>query len=134
MSLIKTITFIAIISLLILSSCATILGGKRNTISTKSASPAEAKIYLDNKEVGQGVFKTKISKFNLQEGEVLLVKCEGYITDTIIVSRKASPWYIALDFVSTIGIGLAVDVGTGNIYRPNTQNLEIELKKEGEQR
>jgi hypothetical protein len=133
--MIKPITKIVfiILSLVILNSCATIIGGKKNTISTKSVSPPEAKVYLDNKEVGQGVFKTRISKYDLQEGDILLVKSEGYKTDTIVISRKASPWYTALDFVSTLGVGLLLDVGTGNIYRPNTQKLDINLKEEGEQ-
>ncbi|MCK5846984.1 MAG: hypothetical protein KAG84_06070 [Bacteroidales bacterium] len=116
---------------IILSSCATVLGGKRNTISTKNSNPPQAKIYLHNKEIGQGDFKIKVSKYDLQEGDLLLIKSDGYITDTLIVERKINNWYAASDFITTLGLSLLIDVGTGNIYRPNTQNIEINLKKEG---
>ncbi len=115
---------------LILSSCATVFGGKRNTISTESANPPQAKVYLNDKVVGEGVFKIKVPKAQLQEGDVLVIKCEGYENDTLIIKRKISPWYAAADFISTAGLNLLIDVGTGNIYRPNTQNIIIDLKKE----
>jgi len=125
----KKYILLFIISSVFFSSCASVLGGKMNTISTEEVYPANAKIYLNNREIGQGVFKIKVSKYDLQEGDLLLVKSDGYINDTIIIERKVNNWYATADFVSTMGIGLIFDVGTGNLYRPNTQNLRINLKK-----
>jgi len=118
-----------IISVIILSSCATIMGGKKNTISTKVVDPPEAKVFLNNREIGQGVFKIKVSKYDLQEGDVLVIKKDGYINDTIIIERKINEWYTVANIVTTLGIGIIIDVASGNIYRPNTQNIEIKLKK-----
>ena len=92
---------------------------------------AEAKVYLNSKELGQGVFKTKVSKYEIQAGDTLVIKCEGYETDSIEIVRKANPWFVALDFASTLGLGLFVDAATGNLYKPNTRNLEVVLRKEG---
>jgi len=122
------ISFI-ILSVVILSSCATLMGGKKNTISTKVVDPPEAKVFLNNKEIGQGIFKIKVSKYDLQEGDILVIKKDGYINDTIVIERKINEWYTIADFVSTLGLSLIVDVTTGNIYRPNTQNIEINLIK-----
>ena len=118
-----------ILSVAILSSCATIIGGKKNTISTKVVDPPEAKVFLNNKEIGQGVFNIKVSKYDLQEGDVIIIKNDGYINDTIIIERKINEWYTVADVVTTLGLGIIIDVANGNIYRPNTQNIEIKLKK-----
>ena len=123
-----------IITSILLSSCATVLGGKKNTVSTKDVNPPQAKVYLNNREIGQGNFKTKISKYDLQEGAILVFKSEGYINDTITVERKINNWYAAADFISTLGVGALIDVGTGNLYRPNTQNIVIDLKKKEDNR
>jgi len=65
----------------------------------------------------------------LQEGSIVEIKKEGFLTDSVIIERKVHPWYTSVDAISTIGIGLAVDLATGNVFRPANSKIEYNLEE-----
>jgi len=69
----------------------------------------------------------KVSKYDLQEGSLIEIKKEDYKTQTHEVGRNPNVLYVIADIFGGV-IPLFVDVALGNIYRPNTQNMEYELK------
>lgn len=108
------------------SSCATILDGRKNTIKIKAGSPVAAKVYLDGEYIGEAPFKIRIEKRKIQEGSLIEIKSEGFETLKYEVIRFPHVAYVLLDIVTGV-IPLIVDVADGNIYRPNTRNIEYEL-------
>jgi len=113
----------------ITTGCATVFGGSKNKLVVYEGDPPEAEVYLDGQKIGTTPIDKKISKYLLQEGSVVEIKKEGYQTDSIVIERKVHPWYTLADAVSTIGIGLAIDLATGNVYRPANNRIEYELTK-----
>ena len=120
-------TLLLVIGMIILmSSCATILDGRKNTIKVQAGSPIDAKVYLDGEFIGETPFKIRIEKRKIQEGSLIEIKKEGYETLRYEVIRFPHVGYVMLDIVTGV-IPLIVDVVDGNIYRPNTRNIEFEL-------
>jgi len=118
---------IGFISLMLLSSCATIWGGKKNTINITGNVP-KAQVFLDGEFIGMTpIIKMRISKYQLQEGSIIEIKQDGYQTYTYEVFRRPHVGYIVLDILSG-SIPLIVDVANGNIYRPNTRKIEFDLE------
>ncbi len=115
------------ITTLLLSSCATILGGKKNTIKINAGSPEQAQVYLDGKYIGDTPFKKRISKYDLQEGSTIEIRKDDYISMSYEVIRNPHILYVGMDILLGV-IPLIVDVADGNIYRPNTRNIHYELK------
>lgn len=109
-----------------LSSCATILDGRKNTIKVNVGSPVAAKVYLDGEFIGETPFKIRIEKRKIQEGSLIEIKKPGFETLQYEVIRFPHVGYVLLDIVTGV-IPLIVDVADGNIYRPNTRNIEYEL-------
>jgi len=113
---------------LILSSCATIFGGQKNTIQIEAGSPEHALVYLDGKLLGEAPFKIKISKYLLQDGSIIEIRKDGFETMIYQVHRSPHIAYVAADILSGV-VPLIIDVADGNIYRPNTRKIEYELVK-----
>ncbi len=121
---IKTIV-VGVISLLLLSSCATIFGGKKNTINI-SGGPVQSQVLLDGDSIGVTPLNMRISKYKLQEGSIIEIRKEGYETMTFEVARRPHVGYVLLNVLSG-SIPLIVDVANGNIYRPNTRKIKFDL-------
>ena len=119
-----------LVIVMITASCATVFGGSKNKLVVHEGNPPEAEVYLDGQKIGVTPVDVKISKYLLQEGSVVEIRKKGYHTDTVIIGRKVHPWYTLIDAVSTIGIGLAVDLATGNVYRPSNNKIDYQLKKD----
>ncbi len=115
------------------NSCATILDGRKNTIKVQAGSPVAAKVYLDGEFIGEAPFKIRIEKRKIQEGSLIEVKKEGYETLRYEVIRFPHVGYVMLDIVTGV-IPLIIDIADGNIYRPNTRNIEYQLMPIGAQK
>jgi len=109
----------------LLSSCATIFGGKKNTIKIDGI-PDKSEVYLDGNKIGETPLKLRVSKYLIQEGSIIEVRSPGYKTLVYEVVRRPHVGYVLLNIV-TGSIPLIVDVANGNIYRPNTRNIEYDL-------
>lgn len=113
----------------ILSGCATILGGKKNHLRVEDGQPPSAEVWLDGQKIGDTPLNTKLDKFLIQDGSVLEIKKEGYVTKPIILNREIHPWYTLADIL-TGGIWFGIDLGSGNLYRPSNNKLSYELENE----
>ena len=129
----KTVSqFIALITLLMLfSSCATVFGGKMNTISIQQANQQSTqvenvKVFLDGELLGNAPLKMRVSKYRIQEASLIEIKSDGFETIEYQIVRRPHVGYVLLDVV-TGAIPLIIDVINGNIYRPNTRHIKYDL-------
>lgn len=109
-------------------SCATILGGKKDTLVFSDESLPKAEIFIDGDLVGQAPGKIKVPKQKIQHGSILVIKADGYDEKEYLIMRKQSKPYSIVDLLF-FGVPLAVDYTTGNIYRPVPRKFEYELIK-----
>lgn len=112
---------------ILLNSCATILSGKMNTVKVKPGSPDKALVFIDGELLGEAPLKVRVSKYKLQEGSILEIRKDGFQTLRYEVVRSPHVVYVVADILFGL-IPLVVDVANGNIYRPNTRNIEYVLK------
>ncbi len=126
----KNLLFILIVfSITItLQSCATIFGGRHNTLVFSEESTPEAKVYIDDRYVGNAPGKLKLKKEQIQHGSLLVIKAEGYEPVEYRILRKQNAIYTIVDIL-TAGTGLAIDYATGNIYRPVPRSFQYDLEK-----
>lgn len=117
-----------LIILLFSPGCATLFGGKYNTLVLDSENQLPAKVYIDSVYVGDVPGKLKLEKKVIQHGSKLEIKADGYETEKHILVRKLHPIYTIAD-VFTLGLGLAVDYATGSIYRPIPRKFNYKLEK-----
>jgi len=113
----------------IFQSCATILGGKKNTLVFTGENATKAEVYIDDELVGEAPGKIKIAKEKIQHGSILIIKAEGFEEKEYMLLRKQNAAYTVVDLLLG-GIPLVVDYTTGNIYRPNPRKFEYELIKQ----
>ncbi|MGM0635674.1 MAG: PEGA domain-containing protein [Bacteroidota bacterium] len=101
-----------ILSILLLTSCATMVSGSRQKVGI-SSNPTLARVYLNGVEVG----KTPIQK-NLKRNQeyVLTLKIEGYKTYSTVIQRKFNARYLGNLFFPG-PIGLIIDPITGAMYK-----------------
>ena len=109
-------------------SCATILGGRSNTLVFSGDSQPAAEVYINDTLVGQAPGVLKLEKKTIQHGSRLEIRAEGYQTQEYLILRKINPVYAVLDFF-TAGTALAVDYATGNIFRPVPRKFTYKLEK-----
>ena len=114
---------------LIFQSCATILGGKKNTLIFTGENATKAEVYIDDELVGEAPGKIKIAKEKIQHGSILVIKADGFEEKEYTLLRKQNAAYTVVDLILG-GIPLVVDYTTGNIYRPNPRKFEYELVKQ----
>jgi hypothetical protein len=114
---------------LLLTSCATILGGRNNTLNFNEESLPVAEIYIDGEKVGEAPGKIKLPKRKIQHGSKLLIQADGYDSQEYVLLRKPHGVYTAVDLILG-GIPLIVDYTSGNIYRPKPRKFHYELEKQ----
>lgn len=123
------ILFLVFAAIFLFSGCATILGGKSNTLVFSEKSLPKADIYIDGNLVGEAPGKIKLEKGKIQHGSILVIKAEGYQDQEYKLIRKQNAAYSVVDLLIG-GIPLAVDYSTGNIYRPKPRTFEYKLKEQ----
>lgn len=103
---------ILITSIILLSSCATIISGSRQNVEINSE-PSSAKVYINEIEIGN----TPVQK-NLKRNQEysLVLKLDGYETYETKIERKFNAWYIGnIAFGGLIGI--IIDPITGAMHK-----------------
>ena len=130
----KTKKYLKILLILVatgflLQSCATILGGKNNTLVFSEESLPKAEVFIDDELIGEAPGKIKIPKGKIQHGSILVLKADGYEDKEYMLLRKQNAAYSVVDLLLG-GIPLVVDYTTGNIYRPNPRKFQYELIKQ----
>lgn len=115
--------------LIVLQSCATIFGGRSNSLSFINEEQTEAQVFLDDSLVGNASGKIVLPKGVIQHGSVLQIRAEGYKTEEYLILLKPNVGYVLADFV--VGaVPLIVDYGTGDILRPKPRKFEIMLEQD----
>ena len=123
------ILFLLVTTGLILQSCATILGGKNNTLVFSEESLPKAEVFIDGELIGEAPGKIKVPKEKIQHGSILVLKADGFEKKEYMLLRKQNAAYTVVDLLLG-GIPLVVDYTTGNIYRPNPRKFQYELIKQ----
>lgn len=116
-----------LLSLFLLSSCATVFGSRSNTLRFDETIPADAKVFIDSKEIGTPIEgKLKIPATTVQYGSVIRVTdATGGVLLTDTLSRKVSTAFFILDFTAP-AVSHSVDFMSGNIYRPHPRKFSLE--------
>lgn len=121
----KIFNIFAISATLMLSSCATVFTGSKQTVQINSMPPA-ADIEVDGVKVGVTPMAVSLKKGFT--GQTLSLKLDGYETKTFQPTTTFNPVAI----LNLFGlIGWAVDAATGAMmkYDPKVYDLQLEQKK-----
>lgn len=108
----------------LLSGCATIFDGTKDTVSFNST-PSQAKIYVNGMEMGTTPTNIRMRK---SENQMIEIKKEGYETKNLMPTTGFNP----LALLNTIAWPFwIVDAATGAIWEvdPSFYNVTLEPKK-----
>ena len=118
------ILFLALTITFLMSSCATILTGTRDTIRFDS-NPKGAIVYLDGLEVCKAPCSTSVKR-SISE-KFAEIKLDGYETRVITLDRK----FNAVSIINLTGIlGWVIDAATGALMKYDRKSYDIKLDKE----
>ncbi|WP_179338923.1 PEGA domain-containing protein [Winogradskyella ludwigii] len=116
----KSILFL---SVLLLSSCATIISGSRQNVEITSE-PSSAKVYINEIEIGQTPVQKKLKR---NQEYQLTLKLDGYKTYETKLEKKFNAWYIGNVLIGGI-IGLVIDPITGAMHKLKPEEIDGNLK------
>ncbi|QNK62375.1 PEGA domain-containing protein [Pedobacter sp. PAMC26386] len=120
------INIVVLLATMLLSSCATIFTGTKQTVQINSEPPA-AEIQVDGIKAGITPMAVPLKKGFT--GQTISLKLDGYETKTFQPVTAFNPVAI----INLIGIiGWAVDAGTGAMmqYDPKVYDIKLEQKKQ----
>jgi hypothetical protein len=110
-------------TIIMLSSCATIISGSRQTVEI-SSEPSSAKVYINEIEIGTTPVQKKLKR---NQEYQLILKLDGYKTYETKLERKFNAWYIGNVLIGGI-IGLIVDPITGAMHKLKPEEINGNLK------
>jgi hypothetical protein len=110
-------------TIIMLSSCATIISGSRQTVEI-SSEPSSAKVYINEIEIGTTPVQRKLKR---NQEYQLILKLDGYKTYETKLERKFNAWYIGNVLIGGI-IGLIVDPITGAMHKLKPEEINGNLK------
>lgn len=119
----KSILTIGIITSSLLTSCATIVSGSKQTVKFNST-PSEAKIFINEVEVGKTPFETKLER---KKEHSIVIKLDGYKPYQTTLTRKFNAWYLGNILFGGI-IGLIIDPITGAMYNLTPEEINAQLE------
>ena len=110
-------------SVVLLSSCATIISGSRQSVEITSE-PSAAKVYINEIELGQTPFQQHLKR---NQEYQLILKLDGFKPYETKLERKFNAWYIGNVLAGGL-IGLIVDPITGAIHKLKHEEIDGMLK------
>jgi len=120
----KSIISCSLALTLLMSSCATIVSGSKQTVKF-SSNPSAVSVFIDEVEVGKTPFETKLARKNEHS---VMIKLEGYQTYQTRLTKKFNAWYIGNILIGGI-IGIIIDPITGAIYNLTPEEINAEMNK-----
>ena len=114
---------------LVSQGCATILGGRTNTMVFTGQPDVKSEVFIDDTLVGQAPGKIVLPKQTIQHGSVLEIRTEGYETQEYLILRKPHAGLVIADF-AVGAVPLIFDVANGNILRPVPRKFDIDYAKQ----
>jgi PEGA domain len=113
---------LSVIALALVASCGSIIHGRNQEIGIAST-PVGARVTIDNQTTANTPFVAKLSRKNLHS---VKVEADGYAPADLTLTRKVSGWAWG-NIVFGGLIGLAVDAGTGGLYKLTPEQLNTTL-------
>ena len=114
---------------LVSQGCATIFGGRTNSMIFNGHTDIQSEVFIDDTLVGQAPGKIVLPKKTIQHGSVLEIRTEGYETQEYLILRKPHAGLVIADFV--VGaVPLIVDGASGNILRPVPRKFDLDYTKQ----
>ena len=121
---------ILLMPLLMLSQgCATIFGGRTNTMVFNGPADVQSHVFIDDTLVGQAPGKIVLPKQIIQHGSILEIRSEGFKTQEYLILRKPHPGLVIADF-AVGAVPLIFDVANGNILRPVPRKFDLDYTKQ----
>lgn len=121
----KQIFILGIVTtLLSFTSCATIVSGSKQTVKFEST-PSEAKVFINEVEVGKTPFETKLER---KKEHAIVIKLDGYKPYEVLLTKKFNAWYLGNILFGGI-VGLIVDPITGAMYNLTPEQVNANLEK-----
>ena len=121
--------FLLIPLFLVSQGCATIFGGRTNSLVFTGPPNVRSEVFIDDTLVGQAPGKLVLPKNTIQHGSVLEVRTEGYETQEYLILRKPHPGLVIADF-AVGAVPLIFDVANGNILRPVPRKFDLDYTKQ----
>jgi len=109
-----------------LSSCATILGGAKKGVRVKGE-PKNAQVYYNGSFVGNSPVTVQVPKSAKKGNSKVTVKADNYNPTEISLTRSWSIGYTILDIAFGLW-PLVIDGLTGNIYQPKPGKIVFLLE------
>ena len=113
--------FTALVFILSLSGCATIIHGSRQEIGISSI-PTGASVSVNGEKMGRTPTIVKVKRKDSQVVQILL---DGYLPYEVVLIRKVDGWIVGNIIFGGL-IGLIVDVATGSMYKLSPEQLTAE--------
>lgn len=109
---------ILLTSVILLSSCATIISGSRQNVEINSE-PSSAKVFINEIEIGNTPVQQNLKR---NQEYSLVLKLDGYETYETKLERKFNAWYIGnIAFGGLIGI--IIDPITGAMHKLKPEEI-----------
>ena len=121
--------FLLIPFFLISQGCATIFGGRTNTMVFYGPADVRSEVFIDDTLVGQAPGKIVLPKQTIQHGSMLEIRTLGYETQAYLILRKPHPGLVIADF-AVGAVPLIFDVANGNILRPVPRKFDLNYTKQ----
>jgi hypothetical protein len=120
---------ILLASVILFSSCSTIIQGSRQQIQIQSLTK-DAKIYVDGEDKGKDNAQVRLKR---NRNHAIAIKKDGYETKIINLEKRTQAGYIVADaLLGLTGFGLAwiiVDAATGSWSKFDQDAVVVELEK-----
>jgi hypothetical protein len=121
---------ILLIPLLMLSQgCATIFGGRTNSMIFNGPVDIQSQVFIDDTLVGQAPGKIIVPKQTIQHGSILEIRADGYETQEYLILRKPNAGLVIADF-AVGAVPLIFDTANGNILRPSPRKFDLVYTKQ----
>ncbi|SCY08623.1 PEGA domain-containing protein [Thiohalorhabdus denitrificans] len=117
---------LAVLSMLLLTGCASIVSGRNEQVSFESE-PEGAKVEVDGRTLGRTPLTANLEK---DSGQIIKVSKEGYETETMELDTSVNPWFFGNVILGGLP-GSTTDAATGSIYEYKQNHYLVTLNEKG---
>ncbi len=125
MNYLKYIRYFTCLPLILLSSCASIIHGTRQSVGISSY-PTNAEVWVDNKFIGRSPAIVELTR---KDNHVVKIMLDGYQPYEAVLTHEISGWVFG-NIVFGGLIGLAVDAISGGLYQLTPDQVQVEMHRE----
>jgi hypothetical protein len=119
-----SLTASALVIILILQSCATIMHGSKQGVGI-SSNPSEAKVTVDGKKYGVTPVNVKLKR---KDSHTVRLELAGYQPYETTLTKSVSGWVWGNIVFGGLP-GLAIDAITGGLYKLSPEQINGEFKE-----